>query len=721
MRVRRRSVGHAAALVVTLALAAAVHIADPDWLRTLRHMVFDQYQRWQPRAWQDQAVRVVDVDEESLARIGQWPWPRTRMADLVALARSAGAAAVGFDVVFAEPDRTSPRAAAAQWPLAPAERALLERLPDHDRQFAASLAPGGVVLGFSLLPPQVPAPPLASTLPERARFVQQGALALDRLPQSMGLVAPLPLLADAAAGHGALSFVPDSDGVLRRVPLLLRAQQRLLPSLTAEMLRVGQGQSNYLLRGGAGLADGLADGLAELRVGALALPTTPDGELWLHYTPAVPERSLPAWKLLQGQVDPEALRGRLLLVGSSAQGLRDLRFTPLGTVVPGVEVHAQALEQALGGQFLLRPAWLSDLEPLLMLACGLLAGTLALTRRPLPSAAVAAALLAALGLASWWAFATQRLLLDPVGPALGMLAAFALSSLLRHHASEQRRRWLSQAFSRYVSPNLVSHIVRHPEQLALSGERRQCSFIFTDLAGFTGLMEHIDPADAVGLLNGYLDGMIAVVFRHQGTLDRIIGDALAIMFSAPVDQPDHRQRALDCALEMQRFAHAFAQGQQVLGQPLGHTRIGVHSGEVIVGNFGGRTMFDYRALGDAVNTASRLEGANKYLGTRVCVSEATLDGCPGAHVRCVGRLLLKGKTRALRVYQPLHDGLDQPADPDAVRAYAQAYAAMQAGDAAALAEFEALARRQAGDPLVELHLARLRRGETGDLLVLDGK
>ncbi|MFT3719009.1 CHASE2 domain-containing protein [Pseudorhodoferax sp.] len=713
-RPRWRGRVHALVLAAILAAAAALHVVAPDWLQTLRHMVFDQYQRWQPRAWQDLAVRVIDIDDESMARLGQWPWPRTRLAELVDRTRAAGAAALGFDFVFAEPDRSSPRVLAPQWPLPPPLREALERLPDYDQRFAASLAPGGVVLGFAVRPEADGAAP-AVPLPERARFVLLGWPLADRLLEAGTVVAPLPLLAEAAAGIGAMNYVPDGDGVLRRLPLLLRqqAQQRLLPSLVAEMLRVGQHETNFVLRAGAEPQDGLA----ELRVGRIALPTTPDGEIWLHFSPPAPARTIPAWQLLEGRVPAQALQGRLLLVGTSAQGLRDLRSTPLGSAVPGVEVHAQALEQALSGHFLLRPTWVETLELLAMLLGGLLVGTLALTRGPLPSAAAALAVLAAFGGAGWWAFTRQQLLVDPLTPALGVLAVLLPCSLLRHHASEQRRRWLSQAFSRYVSPNLVDYIVRHPDELALSGERRDCSFIFTDLAGFTGLMERIDPADAVGLLNAYLDGMIAIVFRHQGTLDRIVGDALAIMFSAPVHQPDHRRRAFDCALEMQRFAQEFAAGRQVLG----HTRIGVHSGRVIVGNFGGSAMFDYRALGDAVNTAARLEGANKYLGTRVCVSETTLAGCPGARARCVGRLLPKGKTQPLRVFQPLHDGLDGPVDEAALQAYAQAYDAMAAEAPGALAAFEALAARQPGDPLVQLHLARLRRGERGDLIVLDAK
>ncbi|WP_326534138.1 CHASE2 domain-containing protein [Pseudorhodoferax sp.] len=704
--------GQAGALGITLALAFALLVIDPVWLRALRHLVFDQYQRWQPRVWQDVGVRVIDVDEDSLARIGQWPWPRTRMAELVERARAGGAAVIGFDVLFAEPDRTSPQTVARQWELSASARAALAQLPDHDARFAQSLAGAQAVLGYSLRLEPDAARAAAPPLPERARFVQMGAPAWPHVPQAASMVPPLPLLAEAAAGHGVFSVLPDGDGVLRRVPLLLRVGERLLPSLVAEMLRVGQHQTNYLLR----TDGGAAGGLTELRVGRFALPTAADGELWLHYSRPAPQRSIPAWQLLQGQIDSGALQGQLLLVGSSAQGLQDLRFTPLGSVVPGVEVHAQALEQTLGGQFLRRPGGIEALEALALLAGGLLVGTLALRRRPLAGAAAALVVVAVFAGIGWWAFSVQRLLVDPLTPALGVLAAFIVPSVLRHHASEQRRRWLALAFSRYVSPNLVSHIVRHPEQLALSGERRQCSFIFTDLAGFTSLMERIDPADAVGLLNAYLDGMIAIVFRHQGTLDRIIGDALAIMFSAPVAQGDHRQRAFDCALEMQRFAHAFAQGKG-----LGHTRIGVHSGEVIVGNFGGRTMFDYRALGDAVNTASRLEGANKYLGTRVCVSEATLAGCDGARVRSVARLLPKGKTQPLRVFQPLHDGLPGPVDEAALAAYAQAYAALEARSPQAQALFDALALQQPDDLLVRLHLERLRRGEHGDLIVLDGK
>ncbi len=717
---RWRTAAQTAGWLSLLLLATAVLLADPVGLRTLRHAVFDQYQRWQPRAWQDTAVRIIDVDEESLARIGQWPWPRTRMAQLATQAMQGQAAALGFDVVFAEPDRTSPHAVKGPGQDSATRCAITDAQPDHDTVFAHAMAGSPVVLGFALRPTHTPAPPTPpgatapAPLPAPARFVVMGPQAAPFLRNFGATIGPVQPLADHAAGLGALAFLPDSDGVVRRVPLLLRVGDQLLPSLVTEMLRVAQRQRNITV-----VTE--TDGVQEVRIGPLALPTTPSAELWVHYAPSAPKRTIPAWKLLEGLVPASELQGRLLLVGSSAEGLLDLRFGTQGHMVPGVEVHAQALEQILSDALLSRPAWAQAVEALALLLGGIAVGALALTTRPAVASAAAAVVLGAVGATSWWAFTDQRLLLDPLTPSLGIVGAFILPTLLRHHTSEKRRRWVAQAFSRYVSPNLVAHIVEHPEQLALGGQRQHCTFIFTDLAGFTGLMERIDPSEAVGLLNDYLDGMIGVAFQHQGTLDRIVGDGIAIMFSAPIPQPDHRERAFGCALELQRFATAFALRQQASGVPFGHTRIGVHSGEVIVGNFGGKTIFDYRALGDPVNTASRLESSNKALGTRLCVSQAVLVACPAAAVRCVGRLIFKGKTKPLTVFQPAHDGLDLPVDAAALERYAQAYALMAAEQPEALAAFEALALSDPAEPLVQFHLERLRRGDKGDVITLVDK
>jgi adenylate cyclase len=385
-----------------------------------------------------------------------------------------------------------------------------------------------------------------------------------------------------------------------------------------------------------------------------------------------------------------------------------------------VEVHAQALEQVLTQHFLQRPAWARGLEAVLLVLGGGLVGAMALRLRAARSAAASLGLLGALAAAVWWAFVAQGLLLDAVTPGLAWLLCYLLCSLWQHRMRERQQRWVQQAFARYVSPNRVAYLLAHPQAMALGGRRQQCSFVFTDLAGFTALLEGLDPAQAVGLLNTYLDQMVAIAFRFEGTLDRIVGDALAIMFSAPVEQSDHAQRALSCALEMNAFASAYASRQQQQGTAFGQTRIGVHSGEVIVGNFGGRTLFDYRALGDPVNTAARLESVNKQLGTRICISEAIRAANPQHAVRPVGSLLLQGKSQALAVFEPV-------TQEAAVRAplpqYLAAFAALQQEEAQAqaLALFQGLAQAWPDDPLVRWHHARLLAGDRGAHMVMREK
>ena len=283
---------------------------------------------------------------------------------------------------------------------------------------------------------------------------------------------------------------------------------------------------------------------------------------------------------------------------------------------------------------------------------------------------------------------------------------------------DREHRWIRDAFSRYISPNLVRHLIEHPEELTLGGERRECTFVLSDLAGFTGLVEQADPETVVELLNEYLTGMTRIALDAGGTLDRVVGDAVAVMFSAPVTQSDHAERALRCALEMDAFATAFTARVSQQQGALGGTRIGVCSGPVIVGHVGSKDRLDYRALGDAVNTASRLESANRHLGTRICVASETVARVPGFTGRRIAVLGLAGKRMPVEAWEAL-----QPFDPEAnwVDDYEAAYELMADGDSDALGMFRELDCTYPGDPLVCLHLRRLEAGETGVVLDLAGR
>ncbi len=708
-----------AALALTLCViggALVLWLQDPTVVQGLRLAQFDQFQRWHPGRDTSSAVQVVDIDEASLKAYGQWPWARDRLANLVERLNAAGAEVIVFDVLLAEPDRTAPRAVGRLWQT-PRASAVLQSLPDPDERLAGAMASNRVVLG-SFLSDQMtavePGPQAAELAVKPYRIITNGSgNAASWFGEFKTAITPLPMLAASAHGEGAINMAVDRDAVVRRVPLMLRQGAQWVPGLGAEALRVFLGQRNYILRSGPG-------GVQDVRIGRVTVPTNARAEMWLNFGAVGIGRTISAAQVLDGRLADQQLQGAIVLVGTSAVGLFDLRFNALGQLMPGVQAHALALEQMLSGHFLERPAWSLGAEALVLVLGSLLVGLVALASPVWVSALLTLSLLGALAGGVWYAFMVEHLLLDGINPALAVVLSFGLASGVHHWVSERQRSWVRDAFSRYVSPNRVAHLMAHPEQLQLGGQRQVCSFVFTDVAGFTSLLESCDPARVVTVLNDYLEGMLEIVFRRDGTLERIMGDAFAVLFSAPVVQSDYRQRALDCALEMDAFACGYAQRMQASGVAWGGTRIGVHCGEVIVGNFGGKAMFDYRALGDPINTAARLESVNKYLGTRVCVSQAIVEGCSGTPMRAVGRLLLQGKSHAIEAYEPLI-GTD-PVCRAAAAEYDEAMRLLQSGQwHAALTQFEALAQSAPEDPLVKLHLQRLRQGAQDDLIVMSAK
>lgn len=680
--------------LIALGVALGIVVSNPIPLRAVRNATFDQFERWSPRATPQLPVCIVDIDDESLRRIGQWPWPRERVAQLVDEIGQLQPAATAMDIMFAEPDHANPAGRSSS-----------------DDQLARALARGNVAVGFAMSE-SAPATPGAG-LPTKAGYLLRGGDPLPFVPEFASSISNLPRLREAASGEGAMTFIPDDDGIVRKVPLLMNLAGQLVPSLVAEALRLASHATSYTVD-----SAGDRGGVVDVRIGPRTIATDASGALSVHYSQPVPGRYVPAWKVLARQVPASRLNGRIVLVGTSAQGLMDLRFSPRGVMIPGVEIHAQALEQVLAGQRLERPGWTPAVEWLAMLLAGALAGVVAMRRGAVASTVTFLALAALLCTGAWMMFVRAQVLMDPLVPTLGLLLVFLPTTLVRHLLTERKQRWIRQAFSRYVSPNLVDYLIAHPDTLALGGKRQRCSFVFTDLTGFTTLMETMEPTAAVAVLNDYLDQMIAIAFEHGGTLDRIVGDAVAIVFSTPVEQTDHERRALGCALRMHAFATRYVEDLAARGVAFCQTRIGVHSGEVTVGNFGGSAIFDYRALGDPVNVAARLEGANKHLGTLVCVSEATLAACPDVPARPIGRLRLAGRHETVMAYEPLQVAAD---DPDARTAYIRAFELMRSHSDDAIDCFQALAGRRPDDPLVRLHLARLRAGLRGDEVRLADK
>jgi adenylate cyclase len=656
------------ALVLT---GAAARILAPDLLGRLSLIAFDLYQRLAPRAPTNSPVAIVDIDDKSLAAIGQWPWPRTIIAQLVEKLAKAGAAVVAFDIDFAEPDRTSPK---MLLPLlvrdgAGARQAgeLLDALPDPDARLAEAMRMVPVVTGFILTDRGSARAPAA-----KAGFAFAGDRPLGHVAEFPTAIASLPILEAAAAGDGFLNQYVDWDHVVRRVPLILTLGGKPYPSLVAEALRVAFGASTYVGRaaGANGERDfGKATGLTAIRIGPLTVPTDAGGRVWLHYQARRPALAIPAADILDGKFDPARIAGHIVLVGTSAAGvINDLQATPIAPNVPGVEIHAQLLDQILAQSFLNRPDWAVGAEILFTLLTG--AALIFVLPRigALPSAVLGGASVAAVLATSWAAFAYGRLLIDPIYPWLVLTSVYLAASLIGYLRTEARQREIRSAFSRYMSPYYVEELAAHPERLVLGGEMRMMTIMFCDIRGFTTLAEGMDARTLTQFMNSFLSPMTEIITGLKGTIDKYIGDCIMAFWNAPLDDPEHAQNAVRAAQAMRQqlieLNRLWSHEAQAASRSRATVRIGIgiNSGECCVGNFGSMQHFDYSLLGDPVNLASRLEGLGKLYGMDLVIGAETAERLGDPALVEVDLVAVKGKSQAGRVFTLLPPGTDPGAD-----------------------------------------------------------
>ena len=650
---------------LALFMSLALRWADPPPIAQARLRIFDVFQTLAPRAYQPAPVRIIDLDDETLRRYGQWPWPRTLVARLLEELTRRGAEAVAFDIIFAEPDRTSPAHVLPLWPSTPALDALRAQaasLPDHDQQLAQRMRNGHVVSAFSLTAQTHPDEAMPLT---KASFAFAGDDPRAFVPAFVGAVPTLRLLEDAAAGNGHVTLLPELDGVTRRTPLLLRLGEQLYPSLAAEALRVASGASVYVVKSSGASGErsaGAHTGIVSIKIGPHAIPTDQHGRVWIYYTRPQPSRTVPAWRVLDGTMDEAAIRGSLVFVGTSAAGLQDIRLTPYGDTIPGVEIHAQLAEQMLTGVFLRRPDWADGAELLYLAILGL---TLMLLLPRVGAAACAVIGLGSIGLAcgwSWLAFANWRWLVDPVMPSVAIVIIYLVSSFTHTRQVEEERRWVREAFRRYLSPSVVDELARSRERLRLGGETKPLTVLFADIRGFTSIAERLDAEPLTHLLNTLLTPMTDVILRHGGTIDKYIGDCLMAFWNAPLDDPAHAQHAATAALALQaalaqwnRGPAADARDRQ--GHPIGPLRlgIGINTGPCCVGNLGSEQRFDYSALGDAVNLSARLESQTKHYGVDIIVGESTAEQLSNAALLELDYVRVAGKRQPVKIFGLLGD------------------------------------------------------------------
>jgi len=642
------------------ALMLLMNTASTPIKASIDNLVFDQYQRLRPRPYAfDQPVRILDIDDESIQRVGQWPWPRRRMARIVDILAKANVAAITFNVLFSEKERAGADAVAAGV-FQPAvvhdgtDAAPVEPPDDGDAAFAKAISDRRVVLGSTLTTRES-----GDVAPLKIGIATMGGDPAEYVARFSGVLSPLPVLSENASGIGFLNWIPDADRVIRRMPLLSAVKGQLQPSFALEALRVAQGASTYIVKClAAGGQGGLStsNGVSEIRVGGVAVSTQPKGDIRAYFAGDDPRRSIAAWKIFEPGADLSDLEGKIIVVGASASLLSDVVATPLNPSTPGVEVEAQLLEQILSGASLRRPDWAPGAEMLAAAALSL-AFVFAMPAVSATWSALFGALATALLFsASWFAFERNGILLDPVVPSLssGMVFLSGILSLYsqkRHQVTEIR-----SAFGRYVSPAVVSQLAERPEGLKLGGLQRPLTLMFCDLRSFTTISEGFSATELTSFLNAYLTPMTTVILDENGTVDKYMGDAIMAFWNAPLDDPDHAVHAVRAALNMRAALVEFNRSQGGLIRDSGRTYpkvkfgVGLNTGECCVGNLGSHQRFDYSAIGDEVNIASRLEGASKMFGVDIVASASTRDQAPNFAWLEIDRVLLKGKTRPISIF-----------------------------------------------------------------------
>ncbi|MEQ8747673.1 adenylate/guanylate cyclase domain-containing protein [Pyruvatibacter sp.] len=669
-----------AAALASLALAGWLVLMqyDPASLATSTRMaVFDTYQSLSPRPYRDPAVTTgtgvvyVDVDRASLERLGPWPWPRTRFATLIDEILDRGARAIVFEMPFEWPDATSPGEAVQEWLVNPdldIEQILRLQeaatdLPDHDAVLAAAIARGPVVTSFSLTDRQNALIPVA-----KAPVTSRGGPLADYIPARAGMSPSLKSLEDAAAGNGAdtLSSGPGNDDIIRQVPLLERVSTTIVPGLALEAVRVAEnarGVLAFVAQPDAELSFGRRPGLQRIVVGSKEFPTDADGGLWLHYTDAAPNRSLPAWKVLGRHPDAARLSNAIVFVTATVRGSEAFVTSPLGDI-PRVEAHAQAMEQMLLGHYLWRPDWAQPAEQVYLLITGVIVLMLLIVFGTVWAALFGIVAIAGAIWGGWFAFTSQLWLVDPALPVIGLLLAFLIGSTMNLMRRNMTDKFIRAQFADRLPPKQVSALARNPSAAAPAGRTSVVTALSSDVRAFHRVAETFggDAASLAKLVNHIHEPMSKCVLRHDGMVDRFVGGGMNALWNAPVERDDHTVQACQAALRMvaeiepvNRSLEREARRAHRPFIPVSMS-IGIERGDAVVGNLGAEHVYDFSAIGGAVNEAQVLQRLSRRYGPAIIVGAVARDEVKGRFALLeIDQLRLDGRLDPWRVYALLGD------------------------------------------------------------------
>ena len=603
----------------------------------------------------DAAIIIIDIDEKSLKALGQWPWSRDKIAKVLQNLADLGVAIVGLDVVFAEADNSSPQHVLTQLGLPH------QGVPDYDAIFAEAVAQTPTIVGyvFALTPDTIDPegnPKSAATIIEQNR------------PEHSSLIKPyrailnIPQIQKGAYSSGYFNTIPDSDGIVRSIPLVMEYDGVLYPSLSLEMVRIMLGAKKINI-----VYD--ESGLRQIEIGENTIPTDFFGRLMVNYRGGQNSyRYISAIDVYNNTVDPLAIKDKIALLGTSAAGLLDLRSTPFESVYAGVEVHANAIDNMLHQEYIAKPIWTRGVDLLSIVVFSII--TLAILL--LPSAFFSFLALLALNLiiivAHYYNMVYQGILLNTILPLAAINILFIVGQAINYFLEIRQKELVKHKFASKVSPAVMNNILSSQTDV-LQGVEKEITIFFSDVRNFTGISEAAGNAKSlIRLMNAYMDPMSQIIIRAGGTVDKFIGDAIMAYWNAPISMKDHADKAVTAALQQlhhlktlnasiaanPEFATITAMANQK-NSPIIDIGIGINTGVAIVGEMGTSSRSDYTVIGDPINLGSRLESLCKYYNSHLTISNFTKAKLEGAYIfRFLDLVTVKGKSEPVEIWQ-IHD------------------------------------------------------------------
>lgn len=620
-------------IIVTIApilLFLGLYFSGSPFVQWLEDKSIDWRFSWRGPIATTGDVVVVALDDKSLAREGRWPWPREKMALLVRQIQSASPQTIVLDVIFAEP--------------APGDDVLARVLQDSK----------STILGYyfyqstsDLIKADVSEEVLQRSFESILPMAFPEVSGRDgQFLEMTGVVANVPVLARAAAAQGYFNVMPDGDGSVRRFYLMANYKEKVFPFMGLEALsRHEEGFGPVLVADNAGNLEGIS-------VGRRLIPTTRQGSVLVNYRGGTEAfRIISATDVMSGKFDKADVAGKTVLVGATAVGIYDLRVTPISPNLPGVVAEANLVDMLFRGDFLVQDMWTSLWNGAALLVIPLILGAIFFRLRLLTAVLAALVVILVYGYGSQQMFA-HGYVVALATPSLEWLCVAMAITTYRGWTEERQKRIIRRAFQSYLHPRIVEELTEHPDRLKLGGVRMNCTVLFCDVKNFSTISEKMDPEQLTRLMNAFFDPVCQAIMSEGGYVDKLIGDAVMAVFGAPAPTEDHAVQACRAAIAMQKVVHGLEpKFQKEFGIKEFKLRIGVHTGPVVVGNMGTSQRLNYTVMGDTVNLASRLEGANKDLGTDILISHATYEkAVPRITAKFVDTIQVKGKEEQVKVY-----------------------------------------------------------------------